>query len=76
MARLVLEKEAADAVGIDLATFRAWVACRRLPQDLPDCGKYDLKAIDLALDRMSGLLSSANAYDAWKVERGRNARSA
>jgi hypothetical protein len=39
MARLVVEKEAADAVGIDLATFRGWVACNRLLQAFPECGK-------------------------------------
>jgi hypothetical protein len=77
MARLVDEKEAAENVGIPVATFRAWVAAGRLPQPLPDCGKFDLKAIDVALDRVSGLGSPSNALDAWR-SRGvsRNARSA
>lgn len=51
----VSEQHAAQQIGLDLATFRAWVKCGRLPKPLPDCGKYDLKAIDAALDHISGL---------------------
>jgi hypothetical protein len=58
--RLVSEGQAAAQIGLDLATFRAWVAAGRLPYALPDCGKYDMKAIHLALDRMSGIASSEN----------------
>jgi hypothetical protein len=73
MSRLANEKEAADSVGLDLATFRAWVASGRLPKPIADCGKYDLKAIDAALDRVSGLGGPTNALDAWRTK---NARSA
>ena len=52
MARLASEKEAADYIGLEVATFRAWVSSGRLPQPIADCGKYDLKAIDLAIDRI------------------------
>jgi hypothetical protein len=55
--RLASELQAAAEIGLDLATFRAWVAEGRLPQALPDCGKYDMKAIHLILDRMSGIVS-------------------
>lgn len=68
MARLVAEKEAADAVGLDLATFRAWVAGGKLPKPLEGCNKYDLKAIDAAIDRVSGLGGPANALDAWRAK--------
>jgi hypothetical protein len=74
MARLVTEKEAAESVGLDVATFKSWVACGKLPKPIADCNKYDLKAIDLALDRVSGLGSPTNALDAWKA-RGQHARS-
>jgi len=70
MARLVDEKEAAENVGIPIATFRAWVANGRLPQPLPDCGKFDLKALDAAIDRISGLGGPSNALDAWRVRKG------
>ena len=75
MARLVGEKEAADTVGLDLATFRAWVASGRLPRAIPDCDKYDLKALDFALDRISGLGGPTNALDAWRAKGAGHARS-
>jgi hypothetical protein len=56
--RLVDEVQAAAHLGLDLSTFRAWVAAGRLPRALLDCGKYDVKAIHLAVDRMSGINSS------------------
>jgi hypothetical protein len=75
-ARLASEKEAAEAIGLDLATFRSWVASGRLPNPIPDCGKYDLKAIDAALDRVSGLGTATNALDAWRrTKEADNART-
>ena len=53
--RLVSEGQAAADIGLELATFRTWVANGRLPRALPGCGKYDMKAIHLALDHMSGI---------------------
>jgi predicted site-specific integrase-resolvase len=76
MSRLVNEKEAADAVGVDLATFRGWVECGKLPGPIPDCGKFDLKAIDAALDRVSGIGSPTNALDAWRAKGAKNAGAA
>ena len=68
--RLVSEKQAAESVGLPPATFRSWVDCGRLPKPLPDCGLFDMKAIDAALDRVSGLGgSSNNALDAWRDKR-------
>jgi hypothetical protein len=74
MARLVSEKDASDAVGLDLATFRAWVASGRLPKPLPDCGKWDVKALDQAIDLISGLGGAANALDAWRAKGRADAR--
>jgi GYF domain 2 len=54
--RLVTEGQAAADIGLELATFRTWVADGRLPRALPG-GKYDMKAIHLALDHMSGIAS-------------------
>jgi hypothetical protein len=71
LARLLGEKEAAESVGLELATFRAWVDSGRLPP-LPDCGKFDLKALHAALDRVSGLGGPSNALYAWRLK---NARS-
>jgi hypothetical protein len=69
MARLATDETAAKEIGLPLATFRAWVACGRLPKPLPDCGLYDTKALDLALDRISGIGSPTNALDAWRLRR-------
>jgi hypothetical protein len=69
MARLATEQQAASQIGLELATFRAWVACGRFPKPLPDCGLYDMKAIHSALDRISGLGSPANALDGWRDKR-------
>jgi hypothetical protein len=76
MARLVTEKQAAETIGIELATFREWVSCGRLPKPIPECGKFDLKAIDAAIDRISGLSNPSNALEAWRAKGARNARSA
>ena len=51
--RLANEAKAAAHIGLEIAMFRAWVADGRLPRALPHCDKYDLKAIHLAIDRMS-----------------------
>jgi hypothetical protein len=74
MARLLTEKEAAESIGLDIATFRNWVAAGKMPKPIPDCGKYDLKALDAALDRLSGLGGPSNALDAWKAK-GQHART-
>ena len=69
MPRLLSEKHAAKALGIPLATFRDLVATGKLPKPLDQFGLYDMKAIDAAFDRISGLGSPRNAYDAWKEKR-------
>jgi hypothetical protein len=69
MTWLASEKEAADHIGLEVATFRAWVSSGRLPQPIADCGKFDLKAVDQAVDRISGIGSATNALDAWRAKR-------
>lgn len=67
MPRLIGEKQAAEDIGIPLATFRSWIAAGRLPKPLPDCGLFDRKALDAAVDKISGLGGATNALDAWRV---------
>ena len=43
---LLTHKQAAENIGLDVATFRAWVECGRLPKPLPDVGLFYLKALD------------------------------
>ena len=68
MTRLVTEKEAADAVGIELATFRAWVASGKLPKPIPECGKFDLKAHRRGARPHVWIGRSTNALDAWRAK--------
>jgi hypothetical protein len=69
--RLCSESEAVELTGIPLATFRAWVEMGKLPRPISDLGLYDMKAIDQAIDKISGLGSAANALDAWRTTRGK-----
>jgi hypothetical protein len=68
MARLVTESEGAEYVGLEVATFRAWVASGRLPKPITDINKYDVKALDRAIDLISGLGGPSNALDAWQAK--------
>ena len=75
MARLVSEKAAADYVGLPVSTFRAWVTAGKLPVAIPDCGLYDVRALDAAVDRLSGLGNPTNALDAWRAKEAKHARA-
>jgi hypothetical protein len=66
MARLTSETNAAKRLGLPLATFRQLVADGRLPKPIDEFGLFDMKALDAALDRLSGLGSATNALDAWR----------
>jgi hypothetical protein len=69
--RLLSESECIEETGIPLATFRAWVEIGKLPRPIADLGLYDMKAIDQAIDKISGLGSATNALDAWRITRGK-----
>jgi hypothetical protein len=58
MARFVCEAEAAKQLGIPRSTFLHWVETGILPKPIPDLGLYDMKALDKACDRISGLGSA------------------
>lgn len=53
--RLLSRDEAAAYARLSPAGFDAWVRAGRLPGPIPGTKRYDLKAIDAALDRLSGL---------------------
>jgi hypothetical protein len=71
--RFQSEGRAAAILGLPLATFRALVTQGRLPKPDPELGLYDMKALDAALDRLSGLGSPSSALEGWREKR-RNAR--
>ena len=55
MPRLMSGAEAAAYCGVTPATFSKWVADGRAPKPLPGTRRWDRKAIDLALDKGSGI---------------------
>jgi hypothetical protein len=50
--------EAAAYLGLTPASFTKWVADGRAPKPLPGTRRWDRKAIDLALDKASGIPSA------------------
>jgi hypothetical protein len=71
MNRVLTTAEAAAYAGCrTVAAFRDWVRRGIMPGPIPGTHRYDRKAIDAALDRMSGLaptMQDQTAYGAWKA---------
>lgn len=62
--RLMSRAEAATYCGLTPSAFSHWVSIRRLPQALPGTRRWDRRAIDEALDRLSPEPEAAkNALD-------------
>jgi hypothetical protein len=57
---------AADYCDLSLSGFDDWVSRGLLPGPMPGTKRWDRKAIDLALDRLSKIEHSGSAYDRWK----------
>lgn len=51
-------EEAADYCGLSVSGFRHWVSTGKLPCKIMGTNRYDLKAIDQGLDKLSGLQTS------------------
>jgi hypothetical protein len=69
------EQAAAYAGCGSLSTFSNWIRRGIMPDPIPGTHKWDKKAIDAALDRLSGLQPTitSSPFDEWKAEQ--NARS-
>jgi predicted DNA-binding transcriptional regulator AlpA len=77
--RLLSGADAAAYCGITPATFSKWVSDGTIPKPLPGTRRWDRKAIDLALDKLSGIEAPAavdedEEFAQWK--RGYDARIA
>ncbi len=72
--RLLTRAEAAGYCRLAPATFDLWIAAGRLPSAIPDTHRWDRRAIDAALDKISALTPTTepSAYERWKA--GRHAR--
>ena len=77
--RLMTGTEAAEYCGLTLGTFLKWVEDGRVPRALPGTRRWDRKALDLALDKASGIVAPSiapadDAFSEW--ERAYEARKA
>lgn len=79
--RLMSGPDAAAYLGLTPTCFSKWVAEGRIPKPLPGTRRWDRKAIDLALDKASGIVapsvvpaSNLDAEEEW--ERKYEARKA
>jgi hypothetical protein len=89
--RLLTRQQAAGYCGLTESGFSSWIARRLVPGPLPGTKRWDRKALDLALDRLSGILPEAatpacddaedglpalrRRYQEWKVRRAISWRS-
>lgn len=71
--------DAASYCGCDsLSAFDDWIRRGIVPGPIPGTHKWDRKAIDRALDKLSGIVpqsDTAAAYDEWKAKRAERARA-
>ena len=74
--RVVTREQAASYCGLSPQGFSEWVKAGRLPHPIGGTCRWDLKAIDAALDMASGLATSepSTALDAWRANRARRAQ--
>lgn len=55
--------QAAEYCELAPATFSNWVAAGRLPPPLPGTRRWDRRALDAAIDKLSGLAPSIAPFD-------------
>ena len=72
------KEQAAAYVGCQtLSTFNNWIRRGIMPGPIPGTHKWDRKAIDAALDRLSGfrptIKHQLSPYDAWKASQNASA---
>jgi predicted DNA-binding transcriptional regulator AlpA len=70
--RLLSRREAADYCALSVQGFSRWVKQGKLPKALNGTIRWDLKALDRALDSLSGLqISETFPLDDWRSKRAR-----
>lgn len=57
--RLLTRTQAAEYCGLKPSGFDKWIASGKLPRPLAGTRRWDRKALDLALDQLSGITASA-----------------
>jgi hypothetical protein len=71
--RLLNRDQAAAYCSLSVQGFGRWVRLGRLPGPITGTTRWDIKAIDAALDLASGLSASASSspLDQWRAKRAR-----
>jgi hypothetical protein len=69
--RLLNRRQAASYCGLSIQGFSKWVKSGRIPRSIPGTARWDLEAINAALDAAGGigLIRQEDAFDKWKRER-------
>jgi hypothetical protein len=76
--RLLTREQAAAYCGLSVTGFGGWVKSGRLPGPIPRTARWDLKAIDIALDSASGIADrdeggiDSLVLDQWKAKHARS----
>lgn len=66
--RLLTREQAAAYCNLSLSSFSQWIRLGRLPGPLVGTARWDIRAIDVFLDKASGVVpkeAAANALDQW-----------
>ena len=68
--RLLTRQQAAERCGLTESGFSTWVGRKLVPGPLPGTRRWDVKALDQALDRLSGLdpERELTPYEKWKQD--------
>ena len=76
--RLLSRAKAAIYCGLSRQGFSAWIKNGRLPGPIAGTARWDLRAIDAALDSLSGIADrhegriDLSVLDQWKIKRARS----
>jgi hypothetical protein len=71
-ARLLTREQAAHYCSLSPSALSRWISLGLIPKALPGTSRWDLKALDTALDLLSGIThAETSALDDWKNNRAR-----
>ncbi len=69
--RCITLAEAARHCGVSVSAYRQWMARGLVPGYLPGTRRIDLRALDAALDKLSGLEQHDDPFENWISQRER-----
>jgi hypothetical protein len=74
--RLATRREAADYCRLSVQSFSQWVRMGRLPGPIVGTTRWDLRAIDAAIDSLSELTIAdhTSPFDQWKTRHARSSQ--